>query len=337
MKKILVTGGAGYIGSHTVVELFVAGYIPVIVDNFSNSERWVIDRIAEISGQTPILHEGDCTDADFLRGVFQAEGQIDGVIHFAAFKAVGESIDNPAKYYGNNLGSLKVLLQVMAESGCDRLVFSSSATVYGEAAAPVSEEAPRQSATSPYGETKVMCEDIIRDAVQGKASLAAVALRYFNPVGAHESGLIGELPIGVPSNLVPFITQTAAGIRDQLTIFGDDYDTADGTCIRDFIHVVDLAKAHVAALGYLTEQTEPFYDVFNVGTGKGTSVRELVDTFTRINGVAVPHTVGARREGDIIVSYAAVDKAYEAMGWKAALSVDQALKDAWRWQQTLPT
>lgn len=335
MKKILVTGGAGYIGSHTVVELFTAGYAPVIIDNFSNSEHWIIDRIAEISGQHPTLHEGDCTDIEFLRQVFRAEGKIDGVIHFAAYKSVGESIEQPVKYYANNIGSLTALLQVMAEHGCDQLVFSSSATVYGEASAPVPETAPRQEPLSPYGRTKIISEDIIVDAVRGEQPLAAIALRYFNPVGAHESGLIGELPIGTPNNLVPLITQTAAGIRESLTIFGDNYDTPDGTCIRDFIHVTDLAKAHVSAITYLTTQSAPFYDVFNIGTGTGTSVREIIKTFERVNELMLPHQVGDRREGDIIVSYAAVNKADNVMNWRTTRTVDDAVRDAWRWQQQL--
>ncbi len=332
--KVLVTGGAGFIGSHTAVELIKAGHVPIIVDNFTNSEPWIVDRIGEISGTTPALYRGDCCDKQFLKHVFEHEHNIEGVIHFAAHKAVGESVTDPLKYYRNNLLSLVTLLEVMEEHGVQRLVFSSSATVYGEAQEnPIPETTPRNEAESPYGNTKLISEDIIRDTSRA-GSLRAISLRYFNPIGAHPSGRLGELPRGVPACLVPYLTQTAAGIRERLTIFGDDYDTPDGTCIRDYLHVMDLARAHIASLEYLKNGTIK-YDVFNVGTGRGTSVRELVTTFERVNGVTVPRTVGPRRPGDVVTCCAAVDKIEREMGWTATLTIEDALRDAWRWQQAL--
>ncbi|MFN4147492.1 MAG: UDP-glucose 4-epimerase GalE, partial [Runella sp.] len=266
--KILVTGGAGFIGSHTVVELHHSGFEPIIIDNFSNSEAQVLAGIQDITGQKIKFYEADCNNTEALRQLFEAE-QIQGVIHFAASKAVGESVEKPLKYYENNIGSTLALLKVMADFGVKNLVFSSSCTVYGQPdVLPVTEDTPRQEAASPYGNTKRICEDIIRDVVISKARLKAISLRYFNPIGAHESAKIGELPRGVPSNLVPYLTQAAAGLRPQLTVFGNDYHTPDGTCIRDFIHVVDLAKAHVKALQLLDNtQEENYYDVFNIGTG----------------------------------------------------------------------
>jgi UDP-glucose 4-epimerase len=335
MQKVLVTGGAGYIGSHTVVELISAGLLPVIIDNFSNSEPWILDRVEEITAVKPALYIGDCSDADFVDSVFKTEKSITSVIHFAGFKAVGESVQNPLKYYKNNVGSTVAVLEAMARNSVTRFVFSSSATVYGEPDTnPILETAPRKQALSPYGATKAMCEDIVEDDAKS-SSLKAVSLRYFNPIGAHTSGKIGELPKGVPNNLVPFITQTVAGIREKLTIFGTDYNTPDGSCIRDFIHVVDLARAHIAALRFLETKDTSFYDVFNVGTGKGTSVLELIRSFENINQVTVPHVIGARREGDIAEYYADPSKISMFMGWASEYSIETCLQDSWHWQCAL--
>lgn len=334
--KILVTGGAGFIGSHTVVELLEAGYTPVIIDNFSNSQPWIIDRIKQITSQAPLIYEGDCNDKKFLEEVFQKESDISGVIHFAAYKAVGESIAKPLNYYRNNLLSLVTLLETMQKFGVKNLVFSSSATVYGDPdTCPIPETAPRKSSPSPYGKTKSICEDIISDTVSGNKNISAISLRYFNPIGAHPSGLIGELPIGAPNNLIPYVTQTAAGIREKLTIFGNDYPTADGYGVRDFIHIIDLAKAHIATLEYLNKKETPFYDVFNVGTGKGNSVLEIIETFQKVNGVNVPHEIGPRREGDIATCYADADKIKKEMDWEAKKSLEDSLRDAWKWQRNL--
>ncbi len=334
--KILVTGGAGFIGSHTVVELYNAGFEPIIVDNFSNSEKTALAGIQKIIGNTIKYYEANCNDVAALTEIFENES-ISGVIHFAASKAVGESVDDPLKYYDNNLNSTIVLLKIMKRFGVSNFVFSSSCTVYGQPdILPVTETTPRQEAASPYGNTKRICEDIIRDVVASKANLKAIALRYFNPIGAHESAEIGELPVGVPSNLVPFITQTAAGIRSKLTVFGQDYNTPDGTCIRDFIHVVDLAQAHVKAIEKLSGIVESdYYDVFNVGTGDGVSVRQLIDTFENVNGLKLNYEIGPRRAGDIEQIYAQVDKLNNEMGFKTQITLAQSLKDAWRWQQKL--
>lgn len=331
--KILVTGGMGFIGSHTVIELDKAGFEPVIVDNLYNSNLDVLSGIKSITGKDFPFYNIDCNDVDKVRELFQKE-KFDGVIHFAAYKAVGESVSKALEYYENNLISLMVLLRVMREFDVKNFVFSSSCTVYGQPTElPVTEATPRQPATSPYGNTKAIAEDIIRDHVASKTGAKAICLRYFNPIGAHESSLIGELPNGVPSNLVPFITQTAAGLRPSLTVFGDDYNTPDGTCIRDFIHVVDLADAHVKALELLkNEKGEEFYDVFNVGTGKGYTVLELINTFEEVNGVKVNYTIGPRRDGDIEKIYAQSDKVNNVMKWKAEKSMAEALRDAWHWQ-----
>ncbi len=335
MKKILITGGAGFIGSHTAVELFAAGYQPIILDDFSNSEKWIIDRIEKIADQRPIVYEGDCTDPHFVDKIFSKEN-ITGVIHFAAFKAVGESIDKPIEYYRNNLGSLLTILEAMKNHKVKNLVFSSSATVYGDPDRnPITETAPKKPATNPYGKTKSMIEDILKDSITAKEPFSIIPLRYFNPIGAHPSGLLGELPIGTPANLVPYISQTAAGIRPKLSVFGDDYDTPDGTGVRDFIHVVDLAKAHIATLQYLEKQTAPFYDIFNVGTGKGTSVKELIETFEQVNQVKVPYQVVDRRSGDIGTCFADPSKINKVIGWKAEFAIEDALRDTWKWQQTL--
>ena len=333
-KSIIVTGGAGYIGSHTVVELVGQGFDPIIIDNFSNSEKSVIERLEQITGKKITLFEGDCTDQAFMAKVFE-QTKPTGVIHFAAYKAVGESVNKPLDYYHNNVVSLLVLLQVMKDFSCNQLVFSSSCTVYGTPEIlPVTESSPTQKAISPYGNTKQMAEDIIRDQVSAKSGLNAVALRYFNPIGAHPSSLIGELPLGVPSNLVPFVTQTAAGLREQLTVFGNDYNTPDGSNIRDYIHVVDLAKAHVKTLEYLNGKSN-FYDFINVGTGKGTSVLEIIDTFEKVTGQKLNYKIGARRPGDVEQIYASVDKSKEVLNWQTELSVEDALRDSWNWQKTL--
>ncbi len=333
-KNIIVTGGAGYIGSHTVVELLAQGYNPIIVDNFCNSEKSVMDGLEEITGKQVTLFEGDCTDKAFMSQVFSETNPI-GVIHFAAYKAVGESVEKPLAYYHNNVVSLLVLLEVMQEQNCKQLVFSSSCTVYGTPQKlPVTEQSPTQKAISPYGNTKQIAEDIIKDQVAANSGLSAVALRYFNPIGAHSTGLIGELPLDIPSNLVPFVTQTAAGLRNELTIFGNDYNTPDGTNIRDYIHVIDLAKAHVKTLDYLTGKSN-FYDFINVGTGKGTSVLEIVNTFEKVSNQKLNYTIGTRRPGDVEQIYASVDKLKKVLNWQTELTVEGALRDAWNWQLNL--
>jgi UDP-glucose 4-epimerase len=334
--NILVTGGAGFIGSHTAVALVAAGFTPVLIDNFSNSERQVLAGLEEILGQKLRCYDRDCNDADTLRQIFRDE-QISGVIHFAASKAVGESMEKPLLYYHNNLGSLITLLETMLECGVQHLIFSSSCTVYGNPdTLPVTEESPVQPAMSVYGNTKRVGEEIIRDTVSSGANLKAISLRYFNPIGAHPSALIGELPRGVPANLVPFVTQTAAGLRPSLTVFGTDYDTTDGSCIRDYIHVMDLAEAHVAAVQHLQKVSLPIhYDVFNLGTGQGNSVLEIIRTFEEVSGQPLPHVIGKRRPGDVPAVYGNVDKAQKILGWKARRSLREGLADAWRWQQRL--
>ncbi len=336
--KILVTGGAGFIGSHTVVELQKSGFEPIIVDNFSNSEEKVLEGLEKIIGTPVVCYNADCNDEVALRALFEKE-KIGGVIHFAANKAVGESVENPLLYYGNNIGTTVLLLKLMKEYGVHNFVFSSSCTVYGQPDhLPVTEATPRQEAASPYGNTKKICEDIIRDFIFSKPAMKAIALRYFNPVGAHETAEIGELPRGVPSNLVPYITQTAAGLRQKLTVFGSDYNTPDGTCIRDFIHVVDLAKAHVKALELLAGvQEENFYDVFNIGTGEGVTVLQLIKTFEEVNNIKLNYSIGPRRPGDVEQIYAQVDKSREVMKWQTEKSLEDSLRDAWRWEQKLAT
>jgi UDP-glucose 4-epimerase len=334
--NILVTGGAGFIGSHTVVALHEAGYRPVIIDNFDNSEPSVLDGLSQILGGSVACYHHDCNDASELRRIITDE-KIEGVIHFAAHKAVGESVELPLKYYRNNLNSTIVLLEVMAELGVKHFVFSSSCTVYGQPEVlPVTEASPTLPATSPYGNTKQMCEEIIRHTVRSGVALKAISLRYFNPIGAHESALIGELPRGVPSNLVPFITQTAAGLRPQLTIFGQDYNTPDGTCVRDFIHVLDLAKAHVKALELLLNvQSDNHYDVFNVGTGHGYTVLQVIEAFEQVTGQSLNYVLGPRRDGDIEQIWADVTKSTQQLGWQTERTLAQALNDAWRWQLSL--
>lgn len=332
--KVLVTGGAGFIGSHTVVELVAAGYRPVIVDNLANSDRKVLAGIAALVGYEVPFYEVDCTDAVALDAVFQQEAPFAGIIHFAAFKAVGESVERPTAYFLNNIGSTAVLIEAMAAHPSGRLVFSSSCTVYGEPTSiPVDESAPIRPAESPYGYTKQACERLIGDQVAAAPGFRATLLRYFNPIGAHPSARIGELPIGRPNNLIPFLTQAVAGLREPLTVFGDDYPTPDGTCIRDYIHVVDLARAHVAALA--APDGEERLSVYNLGTGAGASVKEVVAAFEEATGRAVPHRMGPRRAGDVVAIYADAQKAERELGWRTERSLKEALADAWRWQEQL--
>ena len=334
--SILLTGGAGFIGSHTAVSLLNAGQDIVIVDNLYNSSPKVIDRIERITGKRPVFVEADCCDRAAMDRLF-SDYDITGVIHFAGLKAVGESVEKPLLYYRNNILSLLNVLDLMREKGVRNLVFSSSCTVYGQPEAlPVTEQTPRQPATSPYGNTKQICEDILRDTVAAYPELCGIALRYFNPIGAHPSALIGELPKGVPGNLVPFITQTAAGIRECLSVFGDDYDTPDGSAIRDYIDVVDLAKAHVVAVGRMIDgKGKNRYEYFNIGTGRGRSVLELVSLFERATGVRVPHKIVGRRAGDIEKIWADTSYANRELGWKAERPIEDTLRSAWAWEKRL--
>ncbi len=334
--NILVTGGAGFIGSHTVVALAEAGFTPIIIDDFSNSDIGVLEGLRQILGREVLCYNTNCNNYNTLQGIFR-EHRIGGVIHFAAFKAVGESMQKPLAYYENNLCSLLTLLRAMSDEQVPHLIFSSSCTVYGEPdALPVTEETPVKPPSSVYGNTKQIGEAILRDTVQAGTALKIVSLRYFNPIGAHPSALIGELPRGVPANLVPFVTQTAVGLRQTLTVNGNDYPTPDGTCVRDYIHVMDLAEAHVAALQYLLNiESENYYDVFNVGTGKGTTVLEILQTFESESGVTLPYHIGPRREGDVVAVYADVAKSNRQLGWVAKRSMREAVADAWRWQQRL--
>ncbi|MBR5206694.1 MAG: UDP-glucose 4-epimerase GalE [Alistipes sp.] len=333
-KMVLVTGGAGYIGSHTTVELINAGYEVVIVDNFSNSDASSLEGIYGITGVKPTFIEANCCDREAMRRVFEAY-DFASVIHFAAFKAVGESVEQPLKYYQNNMLSLLNILELMGEYGRQNIVFSSSATVYGDAEElPVTERTPRKPATSPYGNTKQMAEDILRDTVAANSSLRGIALRYFNPIGAHPTALIGELPRGVPNNLVPYITQTAAGVRECLSIFGDDYDTPDGSCLRDFIDIVDLARAHVVAIGRMVEdKNKERYEIFNVGTGRPVSVFELVNGFERSNNLKLNYRVAPRRAGDVMAVWADTTLANEELGWKAERELEDTLRSAWAWER----
>ncbi|MBC8626662.1 UDP-glucose 4-epimerase GalE [Alloprevotella sp. Lung230] len=338
-KTILVTGGTGFIGSHTTVELQTAGYDVVIVDNLSNSKADVIDGIAKITGVRPAFEQVDCCDYAALEGVFQKYPGIEGIIHFAASKAVGESVEKPLMYYRNNLTSLINILELMPKYNVKGIIFSSSCTVYGQPDPewlPVSEAAPIKKAESPYGNTKQVNEEIIQDFVKSGANISAIILRYFNPIGAHPTALIGEVPNGAPANLIPYLTQTAIGIREQLAVFGDDYNTPDGSCIRDFIYVVDLAKAHVAAMARIVEgkNAEPV-EVFNVGTGNGVSVFELINTFEKCTGVKLNYKVAPRRAGDIEKVWGNVDKANQVLGWKAVHTLEDSLTTAWKWQQKL--
>ncbi len=336
-KKILVTGGTGYIGSHTVVELQQAGYEVIIIDNLSNSNADVIEGITKITGKRPIFDKMDCTDMAALKSLFKRHQGIDGIIHFAASKAVGESVQKPLMYYRNNLVSLLNLLELMPEHNVKGIVFSSSCTVYGEPDEnPIDENAPIKPAASPYGNTKQINEEIIQDFVHSGAPIKSIILRYFNPIGAHPSAEIGELPLGVPQNLVPYITQTGLGIRKQLSVFGNDYDTPDGSCIRDFINVVDLAKAHVIAVERMLEdKSDDKVEIFNLGTGTGLSVLELIDVFEKVSGKPLNHQIVGRREGDIEKIWANPDKANNVLGWTAQETIEDTMASAWKWQQRL--
>lgn len=337
-ETILVTGGTGFIGSHTTVELIEAGYQVVIVDNLSNSKIEVLDGIEKITGVRPAFEKVDLKDCQATENVFKKYPEISGIIHFAASKAVGESVEKPLLYYRNNVVSLVNLLELMPKYQVGGLIFSSSCTVYGQPKPenlPVTEDAPHQKAVSPYGNTKEINEQIIFDYIHSNVPIKSVILRYFNPIGAHPSALIGELPNGVPNNLIPFVTQTAMGIRKELTVFGNDYDTPDGTCIRDYIYVVDLAKAHVAAMARVLEKDSESLDYFNIGTGRGNSTKEIIETFEAATGVKLNWKYGPRREGDIEKIWGDCTKANKVLGWKADTPLDDVLASAWKWQKKL--
>lgn len=334
-KTVLVSGGAGFIGSHVTVELAQAGYDVVIADNMSNCDETLYRGVCSILGKEIPFRKIDTCDTEAVRALF-ADFKIDALIHFAAFKAVGESVEQPLKYYRNNLLSFLNMLECARDNGSG-VLFSSSATVYGEPEhSPVTEESPRQSATSPYGNTKQMCEDFLRDSIAAYPGMRGIALRYFNPIGAHPSALIGELPRGVPNNLVPFITQTAAGIRECLSIFGNDYPTPDGTCLRDYIDIVDLARAHVCAVSrILDSKMKENYEIFNIGTGRPLSVMELVNAFQKVNGLKLNYRFAPRRAGDIVAIWADPTLAEKELGWKAERSVEETLAAAWAWEKHL--
>ena len=330
--NILVTGGAGYIGSHTCVELLNSGYDVTVIDNLCNANPKSLERVEAITGKKVKFYEGDVRDEALLRKIF-GENEISAVIHFAGLKAVGESVAQPWRYYDNNLNTTLVLTKVMADVGCKKIIFSSSATVYsGDNEMPLRETSRTGNCTNPYGWTKYMTEQILSGMAFADKEWSVVLLRYFNPIGAHESGMIGEDPRGIPNNLMPYITQTAAGIRPELTVFGNDYPTPDGTGVRDYIHVVDLARGHVAALEF--SRTSPGWEAINLGTGRGSSVLEIVETFQRVNGVAVPYRIGPRRAGDLPTCYAATDKAARLLHWHAEKDLADMCRDAWRWQQS---
>jgi len=337
MIKILVTGGLGYIGSHTVVALQEAGFKVVIVDNLSNSSISVLEGIVAITNKTPEFENFDLRDKLKTKQFLKKHTDICGVIHFAASKAVGESVENPLLYYENNINTLIYLLQELNKKETSNFIFSSSCTVYGQAdAMPITEAAPIKPAESPYGNTKQIGEAIIKDTCRANQNFNAIALRYFNPIGAHKSAKIGELPIGVPQNLVPYITQTALGIREQLSVYGNNYPTPDGTCIRDYIHVVDVANAHVVALERLLNKNhQDNFEIFNLGTGKGSSVLEVIQAFERVSKQKLNYKIVNRREGDVISAYSDTKKANEILGWKAKSSIDDAMDSAWKWQKTL--
>ena len=332
-KYVLVTGGAGYIGSHTVISLVENGYTPIILDDFRNANRVVMDGLTKILGFLPEIIEVDVCDDNALRAIFQ-KYSFEGIIHFAAYKAVGESVQNPLKYYQNNLSGLINILNKMLEFGVKNLVFSSSCTVYGEPKEikEVSEDSPKNLPSSPYGYTKWIGEQIIEDTFLAHPELCLINLRYFNPVGAHKSSFIGEFPLGRPNNLLPFITQTATGKQDFLTVFGNDYPTRDGTCIRDYIHVMDLAEAHVKALGFLGDHKKGCLEAVNIGTGKGTSVLEIISCFEEVSRCKLNWSFGPKREGDVVEIFANCDKASNLLGWKAKRSTNDAVIDAWNWE-----
>lgn len=338
-QRILVTGGTGFIGSHTTVELQEAGYEVIIIDNLSNSRADVVDGIEKITGIRPHFENIDCCDIEALDKVFSKYEGIEGIIHFAASKAVGESVEKPLLYYRNNINSLVNLLELMPKHGVKGIIFSSSCTVYGQPTPenlPVTEQSPIQKALSPYGNTKQINEEIIQDYVHSGAHIKSIILRYFNPIGAHPSALIGELPIGVPLNLIPYVTQTAAGIREKLRVFGNDYNTPDGTCIRDYIYVVDLAKAHVKAMSRILDNPDAQpVEIFNIGTGEGVSTLQIIKRFEAVTGVKLNWEFAPRREGDIEKVWGNVDKANTILGWKADANLDDVLLSAWRWQQKL--
>lgn len=334
--KILVTGGLGFIGSHTVVELQNEGFEVVIIDNLSNSSESVMDGIVAITGKKPEFEKMDLRDKAAVQNFFKKHGDVSGIIHFAASKAVGESVENPLLYYENNISTLVYILQELQQKPESHFIFSSSCTVYGEAdQMPITEDAIVKPAISPYGNTKQIGEEIINEVCK-VSTINAILLRYFNPMGAHPSAEIGELPIGIPQNLIPFITQTGIGIRKELSVYGDDYPTPDGTCIRDYIHVVDLAKAHVVALQrLLNKKNVDQVEVFNLGTGTGSSVLEVINAFERVSGQKLPYKIVGRREGDVITAYANTDKANIVLGWKAESTLEQALASAWKWEQKI--
>jgi len=332
MKKILVTGGLGYIGSHTVVELQDKGFKVVVIDDLSNADISVLDRIETITGSKPEFHKIDLREKNTIQEFFE-NNSFDGIIHFAASKAVGESVENPLLYYENNLHSLVYLLQQCQKNDINNFIFSSSCTVYGEPdSLPITEEAPVKQAVSPYGNTKQISEEILNDTCNA-SNIQSISLRYFNPIGAHESGEIGELPKGAPQNLVPFITQTAAGLRKELSVYGNDYPTPDGSCIRDYIHVVDLAQAHVVALERIfNEKNNSNFEIFNLGTGKGSSVLEVIQAFEKISNRKLPYKIVDRRPGDVIAVYADTTKANNELGWKTQKTMEEALSSAWKWE-----
>lgn len=337
MGKILVTGGLGFIGSHTVVELQNEGFEVVVIDDLSNSSIDVLDGITAITGKTPVFEKLDLKDKPKVQSFFKEHQDIEGIIHFAASKAVGESVQNPLMYYENNINTLVYVLQELTGLPKANFIFSSSCTVYGQAdVMPITENAPVKPAESPYGNTKQIGEEIIQDTCKVAPNMKAISLRYFNPIGAHPSAKIGELPLGVPQNLVPFITQTAAGLRDCLSVFGDDYPTPDGTCIRDYIHVVDLAKAHVVALQrLLNNEHKASYETFNVGTGVGSSVLEVIQSFERVSGLSLNYKMATRREGDVTKAYADTTKANTDLGWQAKSTLDDAMQSAWLWEKEI--
>lgn len=335
--KILVTGGLGFIGSHTVVELQNEGFEVVIIDDCSNASERVLAGIVAITGKMPLFEKIDLKEREKVTDFFRRHSDVEGVIHFAASKAVGESVENPLLYYENNIGTLIYILKELSKKDRSSFIFSSSCTVYGQAdKMPITENAPIKPAESPYGNTKQIGEEIIRDTCSVTPNLNAIALRYFNPMGAHPSAEIGELPIGVPQNLVPFITQTGVGLREELSVFGDDYPTKDGTCVRDYIYVVDLARAHVQALQRLLEaKNQDNYEVFNLGTGTGSSVLEVIHSFEKVSGKKLNYKIVDRRPGDVISAYADTTKANEVLGWKAQYTLDEAMKSAWDWEQKI--